>query len=374
MNILYTNFHTGASVGGHTVYIASLARALAHRHRVTVAAPPGSGLFQRASQIPAVTVVAQLFPNRLAKLIAAARALREVIRRRAIDVVHVNGSADHRLAILATVGMGRQRPRIVLTKHNDLRMSWLGGGLRARLGTDHVIGVCDFVKHMLLDSPYAACPISTIPNGVDTDRYMPGESDASRALRCAWVGSEAQGRKLILGSNAGTDDYKGWMDMVAAVASLPADLGARIHVVLAGKLPSDAQREAVRLLGMQTRVTFTGPLADVRPFIAAMDVGFVLSYRIDTISFACREMMAMGKPVIVSRHGGLPENITPGVDGWVVASRAPHEVAAVLSHLLQYPGQLSRKGRMAREKSLRQFGIASFVSQTDAVYRGLARM
>ena len=41
MKILYTNFHAGDG-GGHTTYLASLARALSPRHQVFMAAPAGS--------------------------------------------------------------------------------------------------------------------------------------------------------------------------------------------------------------------------------------------------------------------------------------------------------------------------------------------
>jgi hypothetical protein len=43
-------------------------------------------------------------------------------------------------------------------------------------------------------------------------------------------------------------------------------------------------------------VRFEGLLADVRLAIAACDAGFVLSYAVETILIACRDMMAVGKP------------------------------------------------------------------------------
>ena len=81
---------------------------------------------------------------------------------------------------------------------------------------------------------------------------------------------------------------------------------------IAGLPPSAADLRRVEALGMTGAVVFTGLLRDVRPLLAAMDVGFVLSSRLETISFACREMMAAGRPVIVSDTGGLAENVTEG--------------------------------------------------------------
>jgi len=103
MKLLFTNFHDGDG-GGHTTYILGLARGLAPRHRVHVAAPPGSRLNREARAIPGVEVLDQPFPNGLGRLPARLRARRQLagyLRRERFDIVHVNGSADHRLTMSA---------------------------------------------------------------------------------------------------------------------------------------------------------------------------------------------------------------------------------------------------------------------------------
>ncbi|WP_459614805.1 glycosyltransferase [Bordetella sp. 2513F-2] len=373
MNLLYTNFHSAPGIGGHTVYIASLVRALCGRHAITVAVPQGSGLYRLAGAMPGVHVVAQDYPSKLGARFAAARRLRRVILERRIDVVHVNGSSDHRTVMLACLGLGARKPRIVFTKHNDIPISYAGAALRARLGTDHVIGVCRYVEGMLRASPYALRPISIIANGVDTERFSPWPSGQAQAARRALLGDRAGRCRLLVGSNAGTNSYKGWIDMVRALALL-GERAEGVYVALAGADPDPAQLRELEATGLADRVVFAGPLDDVRPFLAALDLGFVLSYRVETISFACREMMAMGLPVIVSDQGGLPENITPGEDGWIVPRRRPDAVAGVLETVLRDTGRLPGMGAAARARSLAAFSLAGFASQTEQVYLGLARL
>ncbi|QVQ29259.1 glycosyltransferase [Achromobacter deleyi] len=372
MNILYTNYHSGTTIGGHTIYVVSLLRALAQRHRLTVAVPGGSSLHRLAGGVPGVHVVAQDYPSRLGKRLAAARALRRVILAQQIDVVHVNGSSDHRTVILACMGLGKRRPRIVLTKHNDIPISYIGAALRTRVGTDHVIGVCDFVERMLHASPYAARPVSTIANGVDIERYSPWTEASASVARARLLGEHAAKCTLLLGSNAGTNSYKGWMDMVRAVVQL-GPRAAGVYIALAGAAPDAEQKQELEALKMSDRVIFAGVLDDVRPFLAALDLGFVLSYRVETISFACREMMSMGLPVIVSDQGGLPENIEAGVDGWIVPKRDPEAVAGVLAGILDDPGCVERMGAAARAKSVAEFGLEQFARRTEQVYLSLAR-
>ncbi|WZB74320.1 glycosyltransferase [Achromobacter insuavis] len=86
-----------------------------------------------------------------------------------------------------------------------------------------------------------------------------------------------------------------------------------------------------------------------------MDVGFVLSSRLETISFACREMMAAGKPVIVSDTGGLAENVTEGGNGWIVPVSAPPRVAETLAEILENRILLDWMAAAARRRAVRDF-------------------
>jgi L-malate glycosyltransferase len=370
MRLLLTNFHAGDG-GGHTTYLMALARGLSARHEVYVAAPPGSRLNRDARTVPGVTVLDQPFPNGLGKLAARARARRLLatrLREHAIDVIHVNGSADHRLVMAAVRGWPK-RPPIVLTKHNSKPLTGLGHAWRARRGTDMVIAVCEFVRRQLEASPYRRCRLVTVFNGVDIQHFAPTPADPAR--RAAWQAPEGPVAPLVVGSNAGTARYKGWMDMLEALASLPADQQQAFRVVLAGGLPSDDDRARIDALGIAPLVHFTGRLDDVRPAVACFDVGFVLSFDVETISFACREMMAMGKPVLVSDYAGLPENIQPQVDGWVVPARDRAAIAAVLRQWLAQRAALVDMGREARRHAEQAFGLHQFVDATEAAYRSL---
>lgn len=367
MKVLLTNFHEGDG-GGHTTYLMALARGLGARHEIHVAAPPSSRLHREASSLEGVRALAQPFPNGVSKLVAnlrARRQLREYLRRHAFDIVHVNGSADHRLVLSASRGLPR-RPKIVFTKHNSKPATGFTHRLRAKR-TDLAIAVSDATLRELQATPYATCAPRTIRNGVDVHHYAPWPSDEALVERDRWCARD----DLLLGSNAGTAAHKGWMDLVEAVATLPVDRRARVHVLLCGKPPTAGQMERIEALGLTAQVHFTGLLSDVRPVVAAIDAGFVLSHAVETISFACREMMAMGKPVLVSDYAGLPENIDDGVDGWIVPVRDPAAIAHTVDGLLDARDRLPVMGSAARTKAEREFGLGGFVDATEAAYVAL---
>jgi glycosyltransferase involved in cell wall biosynthesis len=369
LKLLFTNFHDDDG-GGHTTYVLSLARALAARHQVHVAAPPSSRLHQETNVLPGVHAWAQPFPNGLNKLAARRRARKQLaalLREHDFDLVHVAGSADHRLVIAAMQGLTR-RPRIVLTKHNSKPMTGIGHWWRARRGTDAVIAVSDYTYRALALSSYRRCLLATVHNGVDIEHFSPWPAVAASAQRQRWVGERPV---LLLGSNAGTATYKGWMDLVEALALLPLDQRAQVHLLMAGKPPEAVSQQRIAELGLTEQVHFPGLLADVRPAVAAIDAGFVLSWGVETISFACREMMAMGKPVLVSEYAGLPENIRPDADGWLVPPRDHPAIAQMLQRLLQQRSELPAMGMAARQHAEEAFGLPRFVEHTEAVYHQL---
>ena len=370
MKVLLTNFHEGDG-GGHTTYLLALARGLAVAHEVHLAVPVSSRLYREAAMLEGVRIVAQPFPNAIAQLAAAMRArrrLRDYLRAHAFDIVHVNGSTDHRMVLSACSGLAH-KPKIVLTKHNSKPAQGMTHRWRARR-TDLVIAVSEATRRMLETGPYARCRLLTVRNGVDIHQYLPWSDQAARAVRERWSGDG----RLLLGSNAGTAEHKGWMDLVEAVATLPAAQRARVDLLLCGKPPSVEQTQRIEALGMTPQVHFAGLLSDVRPVIAAVDAGFVLSYAVETISFACRETMAMAKPMLVSNYAGLPENIDDGIDGWCVPVRDRGAIAAAVAEMLEHPERLRTMGDAARRKAEREFGLDRFIAATEAAYVALLPM
>lgn len=249
MKILLTNFHTGNG-GGHDTYLMALAQHLGARHSVWLAVPPDSALFRKALSLPKVQVLAQPFPNGLKNIWQTRRARRQLahcLRQHRFDVVHVNGSADHRLVLGALGGLA-PKPRVVLTKHNSKAISGLSSWYRAR-GTDLAIAVSDHTRAMLTASAYTRCQPTTVRNGVDTDYFKPWEQSAADEIRRHY-GLED---RLVVGSNAGTADHKRWMDMAEAIKKLPPIKARKVHILLCGSPPTAGQMERVRALDLSSR-------------------------------------------------------------------------------------------------------------------------
>ena len=267
--------------------------------------------------------------------------------------------------MLALLGC-RYRPAVVLTKHNTYRADSFGNVLRARLATDHTIAVSDYVAGMLaLRSPYGN--VTVVKHGVRRQAAERLASDEIRRRKIALFGPSAADA-IVLGSSAGTAPEKGWMDLIAALGRLPEHERERFRVLLVGAEPTAEQREQIALHRMAARTAFTGRLDDVRTPFSIIDVSFVLSYH-ESLSYACREAMSLGCPAIVTRVGGLPENVEPGVDGWVVPPRGFRSDRGRPARDRARLGCVRAMGRSARLKGKREFSFERFIDATLSVYQ-----
>ncbi len=364
MKILYTNFHPRGS-GGHAPYIINLVRSFHGEHEIVLATPGSSRLFALARQIPGVRCVDTPYSTRLWPMLGEVGRLRRLLREGRFDIVHVNGSADHRQAMLARLGL-RHAPRIVWTKHNTKPVGSLGNHIRARLGTDGAIGVCEFVSRQLRASPYGRRPVHTIRLGVDTGHFAPPSPRAVACARRELLG-ELPGDALVLGSVGGTDRDKGWLFLVQAAARLPRAQRARVRILVAGDPPPEPLRREVRDLGMEDAVVLPGQVADARRVLAASHVSFVLSLH-EAGSYAACESLAMGLPTLVSDAGGLPELVRHGVDGWIVPRGDVDAIHAWLLERLEAPyGPGFPKA--ARARALALFSLPDFARKTMDFYR-----
>ncbi|CDM24915.1 glycosyltransferase [Castellaniella defragrans] len=364
MRILYTNFHP-RNGGGHATYVVNLARCFQGAHQVTVATPGTSRLYVQAGRIPGVRCVAASFSTRPAPMLAEVAHLRRLLREGDFDLVHVNGSADHRQAMLARLGL-RRPPRIVWTKHNTMPVQGFGHWLRARCATEGAIGVSEFVTAMLRRSAYRHRPLRAIHHGVDAERFRPWAPADAREARRALLG-ETPADVLVLASVGGTDRDKGWLVLAQALARLPQQQRRRVRVLVAGDVPRGRLQQDFQALGLDGLVVFPGLVNDPERILAAADAGFVLSFH-EACSFAACESLAMGLPTLVSDVGGLPEVVRHGVDGWIVPAGDVDAAEAWLRERLSQPIPAGMPAA-ARARAQESFSMQVFARRTLEFYR-----
>jgi glycosyltransferase involved in cell wall biosynthesis len=95
--------------------------------------------------------------------------------------------------------------------------------------------------------------------------------------------------------------------------------------------------------------------------------------RFEGFGLAAAEAMAVGKPVVGFRVGGLAELVENGVTGYLVEPANVEALAGVLVELLpdrERAAQMGRRGRLRVEK---YFSFENFSKQIGLAYQALER-
>ena len=252
--------------------------------------------------------------------------------------------------------------RVIRTKHDsfEIKQNWFANKLYGKY-TDQMIVVSNFQYNHVITSELQV-KTTVIHNGIDLDYFQPREKSKDLIKQF-----NIQDGDIVFVSVAGTALHKGWQFLVEATSYLKDMQRNKIKIIIAGNAPKEEMVDKyINQFNMQGNVIFTGFMDDVREVVSVADIGFVLSIDVESISFACREMMAMGKPVLISDCGGLLENISINQDGWIVKQRSISQIQKFLQKIEEL--DLSEFSNSANKKSKREFGLKHFIGKTIEVY------
>ena len=381
--VLY--LHTTSEIGGSDVSLVRLVEGLNHeRYRAIVALPSDGPLVPRlraaGAQVEIMPVLMKLTSRRGAGFLVrfalnyprAIAALVRFIRNEHVSIVHTN--TIHNL-------YGVTAARVAGVPHvwHFREIVWQSGLLRrveltmARWWSTRIIVTSNAIAGMY--GPPRRWPVQLVrvPNGVETDRFTPG--DGSRVRRDLGV---AAGQSLV-GIVCRLDAWKGVDDFLEAVAQVAvADQEAACAVIggpiIGQESYEDVLKTRARELGVGTRVRFTGwryGPADMPDVHRALDVLVLASREPEPFGLVLLEAMATGKPVVATAHGGPLDIVEDGRTGDLVPPRDPTAMARAIIALLRDPARCRRMGDRARARVLSHYTAEQYVAGVEAVYREL---
>lgn len=320
----------------------------------------GSGLAEHARKRRVQPIEMPLYGTRT---YTSAWPLRQLLRKRRVDVLHCHGPRDHLLsAIVHVLGGGRKLLRT--RRHNHVPLS---SGLFSRLlflPCDRIICISEFVKQVSIDDSLSPDKLLTIRTAVDVQRWTPGPPEAALVRE---LGIEPGDR--IVGHVSTLVERKGVDWLLEAAAQLRRrrpDLPIRLLIV--GEAFHKWQPLAERL-AMTDRVLFPGFRTDAERLIRLMDL-FVLPSRQEGLGTAVVEAMACGTAVIGSNVGGIPEAVTPEV-GLLFEPGDIDGLAHAIEALLDDEPRRRAMAEAARQHAVDHFSVDVMVDQMTTLYEQL---
>lgn len=358
LRILHTEWSLGW--GGQEIRILGETQELIRLgHMAEIAAQPHGQLFKKA-QDSGITV----HPVRMHKGLALGALWRliRIIQKRQVHIVHTHSSVDARLGGLA----GRiTRRAIVRSRHlsTPIKASWPSWFLYMRLA-DHVITSGESIRQAMINTNNMAPEkITSIPAGIDTERFYPRPLDATL---CQELGiSKAH---FVVGIVAVLRSWKGHRSLFEGIA-LYKEKNPNVRLLVLGDGPTRENLEQLRReLELEQHILMLGHIADTPRYYSIMDCVILNSYSNEATSQTLPQAMLMGKPVIGTNIGSIPEVVIDGKTGILIPPKSPEKISSSLDYLHQNPNirhQLAEKGSL---HALDHFTKTRMIRSTTDIY------
>jgi len=152
------------------------------------------------------------------------------------------------------------------------------------------------------------------------------------------------------------------------MARVAPDFPDLVLLVVGSGLERQRLEQAAEGLGIKDKVIFTGFRSDVPEVIAALNF-LVLSSHSEGLGLIVMEAMAMQKPVLATRVGGIPEVVTSGRDGLLVPSGDPEALAQGIRTLAGDRELASQLAAAARQTIEAKFSAEKMGAETAALYQ-----
>lgn len=288
------------------------------------------------------------------------------------DVIHNHMHRAELVGTRAAIALGaagHRRPYVVSTVHSS-RIRSDEDRCELQILTpqiDRLIAVSRAIERKIQEEGRTGAPVSLIYNGVDLARYDHTEPCCTFREQ---YGIEPDA--VVVGVVARLEPEKGHPTLLEAwPAVLRAVPNAALLVVGEGSRSAELERLAASLR-IAHRVVFTGRRDDVPSVTAALDVAVLPSYR-EAQGLSILEAMALSRPVVASRVGGIPEVIEDGVSGLLVPPRDPGALAGAIIRLLKDHPFADMIGRAGHDVVHDRFCVGLMVRAVETIYDEGAR-
>jgi glycosyltransferase involved in cell wall biosynthesis len=216
------------------------------------------------------------------------------------------------------------------------------------------------IPYLMQEKRHRPDRIRVVYNGIDLSDWRPEEPDGE-ILRELAIPATAP----VAGILAMLRPEKDHDTFLRAARILGERLpDARFLVVGEGRERSRLEALA-RELEIGERVIFTGRRSDISRLLTVFDVTVLSSVTVETFPMSFLEAMAMARPLVGTRVGGVPEMIEEGGNGYVVPLRDPTALADALEKIIADREVARRMGRRSREIVAEKFTMDRMVRDTE---------
>lgn len=302
------------------------------------------------------------------------RRLSKIVAENQVRLVHAHDIASGWSGALAA----RRAGAVFLTSlHHELPVNpgaWKRRYASVMTAGDRIVVGSDYLADMLQETQQVEpARLRMIRPGVDLQSFDP---DTVRGHRMAALSERWQlslDHKIVLLPGRICPE-NGQLDVIKMMAQ-----GGRTdwQLLLTGELDKSSAyvrslEQAILSGRLSDRVVFGGACEDMAAAFMMADLVALPALReSESMAFAI-QAQAMGKPVLVTQAGALPEAVLPASTGWLVQPGDLQEMRSAFELALDMDREVrARLSKRAREFAAEEFSMAQMIRKTAALYREL---
>ncbi len=297
------------------------------------------------------------------KIPSSVRAIRRLLIRTPINLIHANTLWDHPYAVASSWRLG-----IPIICH--IRGNWTPDKIK-KYWIHRATCLVTVSRALMAGFPPALIPrVQLVYDGVDLERFRHYETGQFVRDELG-IGKD----RLVVGMISRLDPLKGQDTLIRAIAALQKDF-PNLTLLLTGEGSVRDRWYCEHLEGLAKElcppgtVIFTGIRDDIDRIMNAVDVA-ALPSRDEGFGLMLVEAMASGKPVVASAVGGIPEVIEDGVTGLLVPPEDSLALAKALKTLLSNQNLRITMGRAGKKRAERLFNLKTQVESIQNIYQEL---
>jgi len=290
------------------------------------------------------------------------------LKRERIALVHLNNSVGHNhhwmlAAWLAAV------PCVTHERGIIPDLNFLSRKLASRLRS--IVCISSSVQQNLFRQGIGKRNSVMIFNGIDPDKVRPVREPQTVREELGIVPE-----RLVVGIVGNIAEWKGQATVIEAMAKLRERFPEIVCLLVGDNSPldrdfADRLRARIRHLGLESHVIFTGYQRCVPDYVNIMSVVIHASIEPEPFGRVIVEAMALGKPVVGARAGGVTEIMVDGETGLLFTPGDAEGLAESIGKLLDEPELARQMGIAGRSRVKDEFHIDRNVERTMAVYKSI---
>jgi len=234
--------------------------------------------------------------------------------------------------------------------------------------TDKIVAVSENVKEDIIryDS-IDPSKIEVIPNGIDVERFNPEKNTTD--IRKEFSLEEDD---IVIGFIGRIVPAKGLEYLLNALPYLKEEFKSiKLLIVGEGSLVEEL-KERAKKNNILDNILFIGRRRDIPEILASINI-FVMPSIAEGLPNALLEAMAMGKPIVTTEVGGIPEIVKNGFNGLLVPPRDTLSLSKAIKELISNDRLAAKLGQAARDLVHDNLSIKAIAQKWQSLYLSILK-